>query len=381
MKPLPTQSDQLESLQVMPPSWRFLQPLKSGKCRVLFAGPHFQAGLASIKALLGRSKDLCSRIELIHAPTKAEVMAAAPTADIAIPFMEHFDRDFIRAAAPRLRLIQQFGVGLERVDMEEATNQGVAVSNVPAIGSGNAESTAEHALMLTMMLLRYAKVDLPRRFQQRQLGGLPLPRTILGKNVTVVGYGHVGSTLCSYLIHMGANVTAIRNRKWCHIEDADVVAKKLPCIKQALPTTDILILACTVTPATWHLVDKEKLSLLKDGAIVVNIGRGPLVEYSAILDALKSGKVGGFASDVGISHESKPSEPWDPEDELSKMDNVIFSPHVAGYCDESYGEDGHISAAVFEGIRAVINCEPPPVWVNKPQSDVWRPSDPLIGAS
>ena len=129
-----------------------------------------------------------------------------------------------------------------------------------------------------MMLLRYASVDLPRRCQQRELGGFPLPRTILGKNVTVVGYGHVGSTLRSYLIHMGANVTAIRNRKWCHIEDADVVAKKLPCIKQALPTTDILILACTVTPATWHLINKEKLSLLQDGAIVVNIGRGPLVE-------------------------------------------------------------------------------------------------------
>ena len=366
----------------MPPSWRFLHPLNSGsrKCRVVFAGPHFQAGLASTKVLLQRSQDLRDRIELIHAPTKAELMAAASTADIAIPFMEHFDRDFIRAA-PRLRLIQQFGVGLERVDMEEATNQGVAVSNVPAIGSGNAESTAEHALMLTMMLLRYATVDLPRRFQQRELGGPPLPRTILGKNVTVVGYGHVGSTLCSYLIHMGANVTAIRNRKWCHIEDADVVAKKLPCIKQALPTTDVLILACTVTPATWHLINKEKLSLLQDGAIVVNIGRGPLVEHSAILDALKSGKVGGFASDVGVSHESKPSEPWDPEDELSKMDNVIFSPHVAGYCDESYGPSGHITAAVLEGIKATLNCEPPPVWVNKPQSDIWQPSDPLIGSS
>ena len=361
----------------MPPSWRFLQPLASGsKCRVVFAGPHFQAGLASTKALLRRSQDLHHRVEVIHAPTKADLMAEAPTADVALPFMEFFNSDFIRAA-PRLRLIQQFGVGLERVDMEEATRSGVAVGNVPGHGSGNAESTAEHAMMLTMMLLRHVNSDLPRRFKQKELGGLPLPRTLLGKRVTVVGYGSVGSTLCSYLIHMGANVTAIRNRKWCHIEDADVVAKKLPCIKQALPNTDVLILACTVTPATWHLMNKETLSLLPDGAIVVNIGRGPLVEYAAILDALKSGKVGGFASDVGVSHDSKPSEPWDPDDQLSNMNNTIFTPHVGGYCDLSYGEDGHITAAVAAGIKSVINCEPPPVWVNKPQSDVWTPSDPI----
>ena len=132
----PTQPNQVSASVTMPPSWRFLHPLKSGKCRVVFAGPHFQAGLASTKALLQRSQDLRNGIELMHAPTKAELVAAASTAAIAMPFMEHFDRDFIRAA-PRLRLIQQFGVGLERVDMEEATNQGVAVSNVPAIGSGN----------------------------------------------------------------------------------------------------------------------------------------------------------------------------------------------------------------------------------------------------
>ena len=365
----------------MPPSWRFLQPLASGsKCRVVFAGPHFQAGLASTKALIHRSQDLSDKVEIVHAPTAADLMSAAPTADIALPFMEFFHSDFIRAA-PRLRLIHQFGVGLERIDMDEATNNGVAVTNVPAIGSGNAESTAEHALMLTMMLLRHVTVDLPRRFNQKELGGLPLPRALLGKNATVVGYGSVGSTLCSYLIHMGANVTAIRNRKWCHIEDAGVVAKKLPCIKQALPSTDVLILACTVTPATWHLMNSETLSLLPDGAIVVNVSRGPLVEHAAILDALESGKVGGFASDVGVSHESKPSEPWDPEDALSKHPNTIFTPHVGGYCDLSYGEEGHITAAVVEGIKSVLRYEPPPVWVNKPQSDIWRSSDPVIGSS
>mmetsp|Transcript_26339 Transcript_26339/g.57088 ORF Transcript_26339/g.57088 Transcript_26339/m.57088 type:complete len:377 (-) Transcript_26339:165-1295(-) len=373
-----------------PPAWRFLRPLASStgkntrshrpKCRVVFAGRHFQAGLASTHALLqAHGRPQSADIELIHAPSRKELMEAAPKADVALPFMEHFDKEFIRAAQ-RLRLIQQFGVGLERVDIDEATAHGIAVSNVPAVGSGNAESTAEHAIMLAMMLLRHVPTDLPRRFEAGELGGLPLPRTLYGKNVTVVGYGSVGSTLCRYLISLGANVTAVRNRKWCPIQDKEVIAKKLPCIKEALPTTDVLILACTVTPVTWHLMNEETIDLLPDGALVVNVGRGPLVEYDAMLKALKSGKVGGFASDVGVSHPTKPSEPWDPIDELSLLPNTIFTPHVGGYCDISYGEGGSITAAVVESIECIIRCEAPPVWFNKPQSDVFKGSDPEFGS-
>ena len=372
-----------------PPAWRFLRPFASStskhgrrpKCRVVFAGPHFRAGITSTQALLQSHgcSNQSTNIELIHAPTRRELMEAAPTADVALPFMEHFDKEFIQAA-PRLRLIQQFGVGLERVDVDEATKHGIAVSNVPAVGTGNAESTAEHAMMLAMMLLRHVPTDLPRRFEAGELGGLPLPRTLHGKSVTVVGYGSVGSTLCHYLISLGAHVTAIRNRKWCPIQDKEVIARKLPCIKKALPTTDVLILACTVTPATWHLMNEETISLLPEGALIVNVGRGPLVEYDAILTALKSGRVGGYASDVGVSHPTKPSEPWDPTDELSLLPNTIFTPHVGGYCDISYGPSGSITAAVVESIECILRCEPPKDWFNKPQSDVWGGSDPTLGS-
>uniref|UniRef100_A0A7S4HHJ2 D-isomer specific 2-hydroxyacid dehydrogenase NAD-binding domain-containing protein n=1 Tax=Odontella aurita TaxID=265563 RepID=A0A7S4HHJ2_9STRA len=354
-------------------SWRCLRPLRR-TCRVVFAGPHFQAGLESTRRLLesrnagGDGDGDGGGVELIHAPTDEDLMMAAPTADVALPFMQHFDKDFI-SSAPHLRLIQQFGVGLERVDVEEATRNGIAVSNVPAIGSGNAEATSEHALFLAMSLLRRAFHDLPRRFEDGELGGLPLPRTLRGKHVTVVGYGAVGSTLCHYLVTLGAHVTAVRRREWCPIRDEEVKVKMLPCIKESLPTTDIVILACTATPETWHLLNDDTIALLKPGALVVNVARGPLVEYNAILEAVKTGAVGGFASDVGVGHPSKPSEPWDPHDELSRHPNTIFTPHVGGYCDISYGEHGKITEAVVNSIECAIRGKPPPNWVNRPKSD------------
>jgi phosphoglycerate dehydrogenase-like enzyme len=101
---------------------------------------------------------------------------------------------------------------------------------------------------------------------------------------------------------------------------------------------------------------------MKDGALVVNIGRGPLVEYSAIREALESGKVGGFASDVGVGHATKPSEPWDCQDEICHFPNAIFTPHVGGYTDYSYSTMTH---AVVDAIENVMNGKPPKVWVNK----------------
>lgn len=359
-----------------PSSWRFLHPLSTqgSKIRLVFAGRHFQAALGSVRAhLLSSHPELYKAVDLIHAPSQHDLMREAPTAHVAIPFMEHFDTEFIQAASPNLRLIQQYGVGLERVDIQAATRHGIAVSNVPAAGSGNAESTAEHALMLSMMLLRHVHSDLPRRFENRQLGGLPLPRTLHGKRVTVVGFGSVGSLLCEYLVALGAHVTAIRNREWCPVQDEHVVvAEKVSCITRALPTTDVLILCCQLTNETWHLLDTDMVKLLPRGALVVNVGRGPLVEYNAILTALQDGTIGGFASDVGVGgHASnKPSEPWDPTDELSLHPNTIFTPHVGGYCDESYGPEGKITHAVVQAIESVIQGRPPRVWVNQPA--IWN---------
>jgi phosphoglycerate dehydrogenase-like enzyme len=117
-----------------------------------------------------------------------------------------------------------------------------------------------------------------------------------------------------------------------------------------------------MTPETHHILNRETISLLPHGALVVNVGRGPLVQHEAILEALQSGAVGGFASDVGVGHPTKPSEPWDPNDVLSKHPNALFTPQVGGYCDTSYGR---MANCVVDTVESVICGHPPPVWVNR----------------
>jgi phosphoglycerate dehydrogenase-like enzyme len=213
------------------------------------------------------------------------------------------------------------------------------------------------------------------------MGGIPIPRTLYKKRVTVVGFGAVGSCLVHYLVTMGADVTVVR-RKWPPPEREGAsdpaqdgsaghsAATFLPSsihkstsLREALPTTQVLILACTLTPETVHCINRETIGLLPPGALVVNVARGGLVEHGAMLEALKSGAVGGFASDVGVGHPTKPSEPWDPHDEISQLPNVLFTPHVGGYTDYSYSV---MSRMVVDAIEHVGRGEPPPVWVNEP---------------
>jgi lactate dehydrogenase-like 2-hydroxyacid dehydrogenase len=351
-------------------AWRFAEPLVERPCRVLFAGPHFQAAYPLTQQVL-ETRGHCSNdnkkyIELVHAPTPDDVARLAPTAHVAIPFMERFPKSFFETmCSTNLRLVVQFGVGLEGVDVETATKLGVAVSNIPADGTGNAQATSEHALFLAISLLRHVE-DLKRRFSKRELGGLPSPRTLYQKRVTVVGYGSVGKVLCKYLVTMGANVQVVRKSSWSKEEESVFVdhpnyCNKAESLQDAFATTDVLILACLMTPETYHLINEETLALLPRGALIVNVGRGHLVEHGAILSALQSGHVGGFASDVGVGHPTKPSEPWDPDDELSRCPNTLFTPHVGGYTDYSYSI---MSNKIVDAIECAIDGKPPPVWVN-----------------
>lgn len=338
--------------------WRFNAPIVDRLCKVVFAGKHFHAALPFTRALLAERR---LPVELVHAPTRLEIQDELITADVAVPFMEHFDQELLENVS-KLRLIQQFGVGLEGVDLQTATRCGICVSNIPAANTGNAQATAEHAIFLTISLLRSATYHLPRRFQSGELGGLPIPRSLYRKNVTVIGYGSVGSKLCEYLICMGANVTAVR-RTWNNSVLGNEKIVQSTSLDEALPTADVVILACNLHADTWHFINKKTLSLVRDGVLVVNVGRGPLVEYNAIRKALESGKVGGFASDVGVGHSTKPSEPWDCHDELCQLQNVIFTPHVGGYTDYSYGT---MAKNVVDAITNVMNGKPPSVWVNAP---------------
>ena len=117
-----------------------------------------------------------------------------------------------------------------------------------------------------------------------------------------------------------------------------------------------------MTPETHYLINQHSIQLLKPGALVVNVGRGPLVEYNAIFEALQdSGRVAGYASDVGVGHSSKPSEPWDPLDPLSLHPNTIFTPHVGGNCHVVVK---NMAETIVDNLERIARGEAPLHWVN-----------------
>eukprot|EP00854_Cymbomonas_tetramitiformis_P005583 gene5583-6770_t len=253
-------------------------------------------------------------------------------AHVAIPLMSRLDESIL-CKAGELKLIIQFGVGLEGVDVDAATRAKIPVSNIRSEGTGNAASCAEHAIYLMLALLRdqsgmHASVE-------KQLLGQPAGRVLLGSNVLLVGYGGIGKELAPRLAPFGVTLSAVRKSPWPtgdDVEKCGTLSHKggpddLP---EMLSKTDIVVLTCVLNESTRGMVNDEFLSALKPGAWLVNVARGPLMDYDAVLRALDNGQLAGVATDVTWT------EPINPTDQFAAHPKVIVTPHIAGVTNLSY---------------------------------------------
>lgn len=369
--------------------WRVFGPVKE-EIRVVFCGrDHFRAAYGLTKAKVG------PKVTIVQAAGE-ELKEALKTADVAVPFMERLDATLLESA-PRLKLVMQFGVGVEGVDRDACTRLGIVLSNIPADESGNAAATAEHALFLILTGLRGGVEYLQDGFAGRILGGPATARQLAKKKVLVVGHGSVGRKLVQLVLAFDAEVSVAHgHRAWDLADEIDTRVQGTIDSDQLKTGTsekfDVVVLGCPLTWQTRGLVDDSFCTrLLRDNGILVNVGRGPLVLRSAILNALDTGSLAFFASDVGILDDdlssssgssssssdggavvsppkivrSRPSEPWDPDDALSRHPRAYFTPHVGGYSDGAYD---FMSSAIADAIASIARSEPPVVWLNKPAS-------------
>lgn len=217
------------------------------------------------------------------------------------------------AACPNLRLVHFIGAGYEGIDVAEAARRGVEISN----GRGaNADSVADHALALLLALLR----QLPMLDREVKGGTWNQNRTVpqlAGTRVGVIGLGEIGQRIGRRLAGFDVEVAyTARSRKpdlpWTYHAEPLALARAV----------DHLIVACPATPDTHHLVDAPLLEALGPQGIVVNIGRGAVIDTDALVAALRSGKIAGAGLDV------VEGEPGAPE-ALRKLDSVILTPHIA----------------------------------------------------
>ena len=289
--------------------------------------------------ILAALRDALPQDEILECAPQ-EVPDVARDVDVLVPTVARIDEAAL--ASPRLRLVQQFGAGLDGVDVEAASRHGVYVANVPSGETANADSVAELAILLMLALAR----KLPRaqeNLRERRLGA-PVGTTIMGKTVTIVGFGGIGRALVRRLRGFDVRIIAV-SRHGPRGDDGGVdLHLPTSALREALEQADFVIVATPLNDETRGLIGREAFACMKQGAFLVNVARGPIVDREALLEALESKKLSGAGLDVFWQ------EPPDPADPIFSFETVA-TPHVGGATDKSFREIAREIAANVERVR------------------------------
>jgi glyoxylate reductase len=265
--------------------------------------------------------ELASAFDIVETPVGAEGIVVTPAVAV--------DGAYLDAAGPQLRIVANYAVGLDNVDLEAARTRGVTVTNTPGVLTN---ATAEHAIGLVLALLRrICEGDRAlRRGDPWEWGpDFMVGEGVEGKRVLVVGPGRIGRRVAELAEAHGAAVDLVSRGD-------DLLA--------ALRDADVVTLHCPLTPETHHLIDAGALSAMKPSAILVNTARGAVVDEAALVSALRDGSIAGAALDV-FEHEPAVDE------ELLALENVVLTPHIASATREARLAMGMLCVSA---LRAVL---------------------------
>ncbi|MDU5726006.1 MAG: D-2-hydroxyacid dehydrogenase, partial [Neisseria sp.] len=256
-----------------------------------------------------------------------ETLARIRGADIIITNKVVISAEHI-AANPQLKLIALAATGVNNVDVEAAKQNGTAVCNIRAYGN---ESVAEHAFMMMITLMR----NLPAYQRDVAAGlwenspffcylGAPM-RDLNGKTLAIFGRGNIGKTLATYAQAFKMNVVFAEHKNAQSVRDGYV------SFDEAIRSADVVSLNCPLTPQTANMIGEAELQQMKPGAILINCGRGGLVDEAALVAALKYGQIGGAGFDVLTQEPSRDGNPL----LKARLPNLIVTPHIAWASQEA----------------------------------------------
>lgn len=262
------------------------------------------------------------------------------TADIVITNKVRLTAEHL-ANHPRLKLVAVAATGYNNVDTQAARQVGITVCNIPAYSS---DSVAEHALMMMLALMRnlpaYQRDLAAGMWQQSPFFchfGSPV-RDLKGKTLAIFGKGSIGQTLAEYASVFGMNIIFGEHKH------ATAVREGYTAFDEAIASADVVSLHCVFNEQTRHMIGEEELKKMKPRALLINVGRGGLVDETALLAALKYGTLGGAGVDV-LTQEP----PVDGNPLLSaRLPHLIVTPHIAWASEEAQGR-------LFATLAANIN--------------------------
>ncbi len=280
--------------------------------------------------------------------TEEEIMRILPECD-AVLAGGAMTREMI-AAAPKLRIISNYGAGYDRVDVDAADEMGVIVTNIP---DSTTDSTAELAFALMLdARRRIAELDRMLRSEpsERAFGmGRHMGHNLRGSALGIIGMGRIGGRLREMALAFGMKVIYHNRRP---IAGLEAEYRALPDL---LGEADVISLNCPMTAETQGLIGRAEFMQMKKGAVLINTSRGGVVDTEALIEALESGRLGGAGIDV------YPQEPQVPE-ALKKMENVVLTPHIG---TNTYEARKGMAEAAVERILCVRDGVEPPNMVNR----------------
>lgn len=279
-----------------------------------------------------------------HRPA-AEVLDLARGADAVLTDYFPWTEEAI-SRLERCRVICQYGVGVDRIDVGAAARAGIVVTNTPAYC---VDEMADHAVALLLAVTR--KIVL---YDRAVRGGVwdynlgPEMRRLRSLTLGLIGVGRIGSAFAGRARALGLRVVAADPQRSAEdLRRDDIEACDLDDL---LAIADIVSLHLPLTASTRHLIGRERLASMKPGAVLINTARGGLVDQHALTEALTAGRLGGAGLDV------LELEPPKPGDALLRLDNVVVTPHAGFLSREALGD---VQTQAAEEARRVLTGEPP----------------------
>ena len=286
-----------------------------------------------------------------EAMSEAELTEAVKTADVLVPTItDTIDAKLIAAAGKKLKLIANYGTGVDHIDLAAAREKGITVTNTPDVLT---EDTAD----MTMALI----LAVPRRLVEGErivrsgdwTGWSPtwmLGHRIFGKRLGIIGMGRIGQAVARRARGFGLSIH-YHNRNRVHEEiENELEATYWESLDQMLAHMDFVSVNCPHTPATYHLLSARRLKLLQPHAVIVNTARGEVIDENALTQVLQSGDIAGAGLDV-FEH----SPAVNPK--LLALDNVVLLPHMGSATFEGRGDMGE---KVVINIQTFVDDHTPP---------------------
>jgi glyoxylate reductase len=292
--------------------------------------------LAALFQLSARDSDL--------PPTREELLHGVAGQDgLCTMLSDRVDDELLDSAGPRLKIVANYAVGYDNVDVEACTRRGVLVSNTPDVLT---EATAELTLALLLGLVRRATEG--DRLLRRGTGWIWSPTYMLGtglrgKLLGIVGLGRIGSEVARLAEAFGMRV-AYTSRT----ASAGSRYEWLP-FDELLSRADVVSLHCPLTPETRHLIGRDELRLMRRGAYLVNTTRGPVVDEEALAEALAAGAIAGAALDV---FEREP----EVLPALLALENVVLAPHLGSATVETREAMGMLCLSALRSLLVESRC-------------------------